>query len=286
MRRASPRGFTMIEMLIILGITLTLVATLLPVAGAAREASRSTNCLSNLRALGVINNIYMADNDRFVIPCDYGNPTTTANGHTVDETWATIIVTKGYLPDYPKTNPQEIPPEGTILQCPAGVLDFLTTSSITNQLPPSRTSGIGAMGVQHTSKVFKPGRVVYSWYGINGTSSGKSHPYIPCRRWPDDGGKTARLAKLSEIPRPAELVFMFDGMAINYYGVNANRINSRHNRYRDTNIVFFDGHAEKFAAVDLPGGAGNAGIGAGASETFSLENLKKYPFPRWRMDQY
>ena len=51
---AEPkRGFTMIELVVVIGVIGLLAALLLPAVRAAREASRATQCLNNLRQLGV-----------------------------------------------------------------------------------------------------------------------------------------------------------------------------------------------------------------------------------------
>jgi prepilin-type N-terminal cleavage/methylation domain-containing protein/prepilin-type processing-associated H-X9-DG protein len=52
------RGFTLLELLVVIGIIATLVAILLPVIGKVRESARRTNCLSNLRQLGAAMVIY------------------------------------------------------------------------------------------------------------------------------------------------------------------------------------------------------------------------------------
>src|SRR3954469_24153437 len=61
--RSPNRGFTLIELLVVIAIIALLAAILFPVFGRARENARRSNCLSNLKQVGLGVMQYVQDHD-------------------------------------------------------------------------------------------------------------------------------------------------------------------------------------------------------------------------------
>jgi prepilin-type N-terminal cleavage/methylation domain-containing protein/prepilin-type processing-associated H-X9-DG protein len=134
--RNRSKGFTLVELLVVIGIIALLISILLPALGKARESAKTIKCAANLHAIGVGMANYCADYKGFLPASNMfvgtqvingkQSPTTPDNGYLH---WSAFLFNNGYAAPSPYT----------IFQSTAAWAMFQCPSLDKGGLPPANT---------------------------------------------------------------------------------------------------------------------------------------------------
>jgi prepilin-type N-terminal cleavage/methylation domain-containing protein len=145
-RKAKRRGFTLIEVLVVMAIIGLLAAIVFPVLSRARTAGRKPDCLSNLRQLASASMMYASDADEHLFGPE------NAAGRTVY--WGDIL-----QPYLKSTAILHCPTEGLHLQFEDGILQPWSYQYALNDVLDDFDDPIGAAWAA-LSQAEEPARLI------------------------------------------------------------------------------------------------------------------------------
>lgn len=241
-RNDNRRGFTLVELLVVIGIIALLVAILLPALQKAKASSNRTKCLSNIRQLGMVDQMYLNEFKTWHLPGYWGYSPST--------------------PPWPPSTPPTIPADGPRrywFHIPL-MEKTLGAKEGTGRYPAGIICPDAPLSEQRANA---DGYTLHNSYGMNYTQlPGMSSTLAPgyCNSW-----KTGQVFKpgekirwvdaanegVSNTGNPNGTMKYFDP----YFGEKheapdkANIVAYRHSR--GANVLFFDGHATWMTEKEL-----------------------------------
>jgi prepilin-type N-terminal cleavage/methylation domain-containing protein/prepilin-type processing-associated H-X9-DG protein len=152
-------GFTLVELLVVIGIIAVLIAVLLPVLSKARAAGMKTQCLSNMRQLAMAQCNYAAENDgALVVAGDPADPNQGSWIASLERYTGGVELVRRCAMD---ASPHFEGPTGSGTTFLPGALR--TTSYVINNLlsPTHRPHLAGYIDVRKVSQVRRPSMLIH-----------------------------------------------------------------------------------------------------------------------------
>src|SRR5688572_3534765 len=167
-RSRARGGFTLVELLVVIGIIALLISILIPALSRAREQSNTVKCLANLRSIGQAVGVYAAENKGYALPAGYLKWRFESGGANRED-YATLLVNHGCRKAPSANNLNDGPvDESAVFQGPNGITDLMgaqySDPPYPKPFPPTRVSAIGQRCWR--TKSASTGIIIDTWYGI------------------------------------------------------------------------------------------------------------------------
>jgi len=242
------RGFTMVELMVVIAIMGILIALLVGGIGPAINMAQNVECQNNLTNIAKAVIAYTTDYKGAIPPTMY----TGGSGLY----WCNFLVRGGYLSaDDTKAYDVNTPsPRNSVLRCPAE-MNVLVTVSDTISMPATNSGDDKAQGIARLGGPTSALDCSYYWNGYTGNTSGRPDTWTP--RFPsvavDPAGTLSNKAQvvhdISEIRYRTTTAMVMDGVLFDARDLNnRGRIAARHRGdtgdHGQTNVAFYDGHVE------------------------------------------
>ena len=162
-------GFTLVELLVVIAIIGILIALLLPAVQAAREAARRSQCVNNLKQVGIALHNYHDSHKSFPPRGVFGDGKTAVPHEPYHHTWLTAILP--YLEQQPLY-------DSTDMRLPAFGQPIVSTI-VSGLMCPSDSSGPRVVGTPPWDIAWTNYIVPTAWDWNNMTGRIMNPPWVP-----------------------------------------------------------------------------------------------------------